>query len=316
MPSVLVTGATGFVGKHLCPALERAGWDVICSSRNPRRAERSAPQYRWVRLDVEDPISVSNAMHGVDAAVYLVHGMHGGGDYPERECEAARAFRDSAESAGLERVVYLGGVAPEGKTSRHLQSRIDTGELLRSGKVPTVELRAAMVIGAGSASWTIVRDLAARLPAMVLPRWLRNRSCPIGIDDVVAALVASLDADAVPPGCYDLPGTECVSHVEALERAARSMGTRPAKLHVPVLTPRLSAYWIALVTRTELELALELVEGLQSDLLPREDADFWKLVPDITRTSLDEAIRRALAEERGTSFSDSLVPSAREGSRA
>jgi uncharacterized protein YbjT (DUF2867 family) len=155
-----------------------------------------------------------------------------------------------------------------------------------------------MIVGAGSASWIIVRDLAVRLPAMVLPKWLLYRSSPIAIDDVVAGLVAALSS-RVEPGVFDLPGPECLTHRELIMRVAARLGKRPVLVNVPVLTPHLSSYWIALVTRANLDLANELVHGLQSDLLPNAELVLWQHVPR-GLVPLDDACDQALADERAT----------------
>jgi uncharacterized protein YbjT (DUF2867 family) len=225
----------------------------------------------------------------------LVHAMGAGDDYPDRERRAAETFRAAAEDAGLQRIVYLGGVAPEGRASRHLESRLSTGRILRAGSVPTVELRAAMVIGSGSASWQMVRDLAVRLPVMLLPRWLDYRSCPLAVDDTVAAILIALDP-RIQAGWYEAPGPECLSHRQMLERVARLMGSRIPMLRLPVLTPNLSSYWIALVTRTPIDLARELVQGLQSDLMPR-GPNIWDYLPEYVRVPLDQAIHDAFEDE-------------------
>jgi len=293
--TVLLTGATGFVGRHLFPALVAAGWRVRCATRNPERARAEQPDREWVRLDVADEASVRQALEGCEAAYYLVHGMGGGGDYPDREASAARTFREMASGAGLRRLVYLGGVAPSGEPSRHLRSRLETGRLLRAGRVPTVELRAAMIIGPGSESWHIVRDLAARLPAMVLPKWLSHTSCPVHVDDVVRALVHAADMPVEGSCWLDVPGPESLSHRELLRRVAGAMLKRPPLFDVPVLTPRLSSYWIALITRADLRLAQELVEGLRSNLEPTGPSIWEELEPG--PMPLAEAIRRALAAE-------------------
>lgn len=296
---VLLTGATGFVGRHLYPALASAGISVTCASRSPERARRRFPDRTWVYLDMDDPGSIDTAMRGCTAAYYLIHRIaHHPGDratYPARERRGASAFARAAGRAGLQRIVYLGGVAPRQRPSRHLRARLDTGAILRAGPVATVELRAAMIIGAGSESWRIVRDLAARLPAMVLPRWLRNHSWPVAIDDVVAALVASLYLER--DGWFDAPGPERLSHIELLRRAAMALRhRRPLSVSVPVLTPRLSSYWIGLISDVDLAMARELVEGLQSDLDPGGER-IWAHLPGHQRLSVDEAMRRALAAE-------------------
>ena len=181
---VLLTGATGFIGRNLYRPLEAAGYDVRCLTRKLEEAQGLWPERQWVRGDIGDPGRLPSAMEGCDFAFYLVHGMgsHRPG-WAEEELRWARNFAQAAEQAGVSRIVYLGGVAPQGTPSEHLLSRLNTGEALRAGQVPCLELRAGMIIGPGSASWTIVRDLAARLPAMVLPAWLEYRSEPVAVDE-------------------------------------------------------------------------------------------------------------------------------------
>jgi uncharacterized protein YbjT (DUF2867 family) len=226
-----------------------------------------------------------------------MHAIVEGGDYPAREARAAEAFAAAADAADVRRLVYLGGVAPQGSGSRHLKSRLRTGEILRAGRVPAFELRAAMIVGHGSASWQIVRDLAVRLPAMILPRWLQNHSWPVDIADVVFALLRSLDLPEDSAGWYDVPGPERLSHRQMLERVASHLGNRPVMFGVPVLTPRLSSYWIAVVTRADLKMAQELVEGLRTDLDPTGTV-LWDLFPEHERVTIDAAIAGALDDER------------------
>jgi uncharacterized protein YbjT (DUF2867 family) len=295
--TVLLTGATGFVGSYLRPALRAAGYRVRCASRNPQRAAAQDPDGEWVSCDVSQPETVKAALEGCRSAVFLVHAMGDGQpDYPQRERAAALAFRQAAEELGLRRVVYLGGVAPQGPPSKHLQSRIDTGELLRAGSLSVIELRAAMIIGVGSASWLMLRDLARRLPVMLLPRWLKNHSWPVAIDDVVAAVLVALARPGSDSQWYDVPGPERISHRDMLRRVARRMGNNPRFLSVPVLSPRLSSYWIGLVTRTELSLARELVEGVRYDLDP-SGPTIWELAPQHPLLPLDTAVDQALRHE-------------------
>lgn len=299
-PRVLLTGATGFVGGALHPALVAAGWDVRCLTRDVARASRMHPTHRWVPGDAGDQAAMSRALSGCDAAFYLVHGMaSGGGSLRAREVRQAESFARAASSAGVRRVVYLGGVVPEGApASEHLDSRRAVGAALRAGSVTTVELRASMIVGHGSLSWIIVRDLAARLPVMVLPRWLTSRTEPVAIDDVVSALRGALELPLAASACFDLPGPEALSGREILDRTAAALGLRrPRMVEVPFLTPRISSWWVRLVTRAEWSVAREVVLGLTHDLLAR-DAQFWSRIGHASRLGFDEAARRAVAADR------------------
>lgn len=296
MSVVLLTGATGFVGSHVRPRLESASFAVRCATRDPERARETQRGLDWVLLDVNRSETLEPAMRGARSALYLVHEMGSGPGYEEREGAAARAFAEAASRAGLERIVYLGGAAPQGRPSRHLRSRLVTGELLRAGSVPVFELRAAMIIGRGSISWHIVRDLAARLPAMLLPKWLGTRSQPIAIDDVADALVAALGLPISAAGVYDLSGPEILTAREILFRIAAVRGTRPVAISVPILSPRLSSYWLKFVTGADYHVARELVEGLSSDLVA-SGRSFWESLPEHRLVSFDDAVRRAMVAD-------------------
>jgi uncharacterized protein YbjT (DUF2867 family) len=307
---VLLTGATGFVGRSVWPALEAAGYRVLGGTRRPERAAREPgnKDRSFVRFDTEDPDAMREALTGCARAVYLVHGMADGGDYAEAEQRGALAFRHAAEEAGVERIVYLGGMRPSSylggmrpssEPSRHLASRLRTGETLRAGKVPTIELQATMVIGSGSESFRMVRDLSARLPLMVLPSWLKSRTQPIGIRDVVTALVHALDEPWQASGVYALPGPETLSAREILQRTARLLGHKPYMIGVPFVSPKLSSYWIRLVTRADMQIAEELVEGLRNDIV-HNGPGYWTRLPEHRLESLDSAIKSALSgEEHG-----------------
>ena len=291
----LVTGATGFVGRALTPALVARGYRVVAASRHPGR--NVEPDIEWRTCDLLREESLDAAFQGVNVAYYLVHSMGGGGqDFRELERRSARSFVAAAARAGVRRIVYLGGPAPSGRPSEHLQSRLEVGEILRSGAVPAVELRASMVIGHGSASWQIVRDLAMRLPVMLLPKWLGSRTRPVALADVVRALVAAADLPLTRSEWFDVPGPEVLNGRQILERIAAVGGRHFVGIDVPLLTPRLSALWLRLVTRTNFKLARELVVGLEEDLLPRDDR-YWSLIGHTTLVSFDDAARRALASE-------------------
>jgi uncharacterized protein YbjT (DUF2867 family) len=249
--------------------------------------------------DAADPASCARALDGCQAALYLVHGIGEGPNYHRHEVTAAETFAKAAAAAGVERIVYLGGVAPSGTGSEHLRSRLEVGEALRAGPVDTIELRASMIIGFGSLSWLIVRDLAARLPVMILPRWLKSRTQPVAIDDVVVALVRALELPLAASAWFDIPGPLTLSGKEILEETARVMGlAHPRMLEVPLLSPRLSSLWVRFVTRAQWSVAREVVVGLAEDLLAGDDR-FWELIGHPHRLSFAQAARLALDAERG-----------------
>ncbi len=316
---VLVAGARGFIGRALCPALEHGHHDVVRGARP--------------RFDVDDERSVREALHGVDVAVWLVHGLKrspslkaravasargvvrrarnagGRGDYASWETETAARFARNARDAGVKRIVYLGGIDPRTSNpgvdvSRHLSARLATGEALRSAGVDVVELRAAMIVGAGSESWVLARDGAARLPAFLAPPWLASRTHPVALDDVVAALVAAVEgtdesyaSSTIEAGIYDVPGPERLSGREVVERTLALLGRRAAFRDVPIFPRRLAAFLAPYVTRANPSIARELFRGVGLDLLVDGDGVFAHM-PTHRRLSFDEAVLRALADDR------------------
>ncbi len=297
--TVLLTGATGFVGRHVHGPLVEAGWDVRCSTRDVAAARARWPDREWVRLEQQDVDSVERALEGCDAALYLMHGMAShSDDFRQAEIQQAESFSVAAARAGLRRIIYLGGVAADVDPSDHLKSREEVGAALRAGGVPTFELRASMIVGDGSLSWLIVRDLAARLPVMIVPRWLRSRTEPVSIHDICIALVGSLELEGAGSEWFDVPGPEALSMREILARTAAALGVRvPLMVQVPFLSPKLSSHWVRLVTRAEWSVAREVVVGLKTDLLAQDDR-FWALIGHPERQTFDEAARIAVEEER------------------
>ncbi|HVZ88679.1 MAG TPA: NAD(P)H-binding protein [Polyangia bacterium] len=297
---LLLTGATGFVGRAVESALVAAGWAVRSLTRQARRARQPTPGVEWAEGNIASSADVARVLDGVKATLYLVHEMGQGPNFEQREVDEAGRFAEAASRAGVERIVYLGGVAPAGEASPHLHSRLAVGRTLRSGRVPTIELRASMIIGHGSLSWLIVRDLVARLPVMVLPSWLHSRTEPVAIDDVVAALVAAVDLPETASASFDLPGPDVLSGRQILEETARQMHLAPPlAIEVPVLTPRLSSHWVRFVTRADWSVAREVVVGLTHDLLARDDR-FWRQIGHMRRLSFGEAASRTLANEGPT----------------
>lgn len=305
-PRILVTGATGYIGSRLIPLLVARGAQVRALAREPRRLSASlralrGPNGAAVAVATGDllrPESLGPALQGIDTAYYLVHSMTTGSDdtFAARDREAAWNFATACAAAGVRRIIYLGGLGdPEAELSEHLASRHETGDVLRRGTVPVTELRAAIIVGAGSASFEIIRDLAAKLPVMVCPRWVRSRCEPIAIGQVLDYLVGVLDEPRTVGRTFEIGGGDVLTYEEMMRQCAAVMGKRIRILTVPVLTPRLSAYWLNLVTTVPMSLALPLVEGLRNDVITR-DQSIRDLV-SVPRMTYPEMVRLALSEE-------------------
>jgi uncharacterized protein YbjT (DUF2867 family) len=294
----LVTGATGYIGGRLVPRLLAAGHEVRCLSRDPGRL-RDVPwasEVEIVRGDVTGPLD--GALDDVDVVYYLVHSLDRR-DFEDVDRTGAANVAAAAHRAGVGRIVYLGG--PAADSSPHLRSRTEVARILLDSPVPTVVLRAAVIIGSGSASFEMLRYLTERLPVMVTPRWVRNRIQPIAIRDVLRYLVAAVDA--IPPGtnrAFDIGGPDVLTYTEMMRRYAAVAGL-PRRVIVPVrlLTPTLSAYWVGLVTPVPNALARPLVESLVHEAICGEN-DITRFVSDPAEglTGIDDAIRLALRKVR------------------
>ncbi len=297
---VLVFGASGYVGRHLTARLAAAGHPVRAAAR--RRAPLEAEGWPGVELVAADalaPASLGPALDRVDVAYYLVHSMMAGGDFPARDRQAARNFAAAAAAAGVRRIVYLGGLAPAEIDTVHLASRVETGEILRAGAVPVTELRAGIIVGPGSAAFEVMRDLVAHLPVMVTPRWIYSRSPPLALDELLGYLEALPWVDAAAGLVLEAGGSERYTYEAMMRELATRLGRRqPWIIPVPLLTPKLSSYWLALVTATPVNVASALITGLKHDLAA-DDTTLRRLVPDVPRIGFAEAIARVFeAEER------------------
>ncbi|MBV0902467.1 NAD(P)H-binding protein [Haloarcula salina] len=294
---VLVTGATGFVGSHLVPALRAADHEVRALVRDPERYD-GPEAVDVVTGDLLDAGSFEAALDGVDAAYYLVHSMHAGDDYAERDRRAARNFRQAADDSGVDRVIYLGGLGEDDAAlSEHLRSRREVEFVLGEGTYDLTTFRAAIVIGAGSASFRMIRELTARLPVMLTPRWVRTDCHPIAIDDVIAYLTRALRAPAAGDETYEIGGPDVMSYAEILKRTGRLVGAgEPVIVPVPVLTPRLSAYWVGLMTDVPSTVARPLIQGLKTPVVA--DAGPVREEFGVDLTPFDEAVELALDERR------------------
>lgn len=258
---VVVAGGTGFIGRQLVPALSAAGHDVDVMTRHPHGEHD-------VFGDVGDPDSLAAPLQSVDAAYYLVHSLDRA-DFAEYDAVGARAFAEHAKAAGLQRIVYLGGLGEDtDELSPHLRSRREVEEILAAA-VPTVALRAGIVVGDGSTAWEVLCQLVKRLPVMITPKWVNTRTQPVALDDIVRLLVAALD-DAVPPDHYDVGAPDNTSYREMMLAVAHEEHRRLAILPVPVLSPQLSSRWLGLVTDVDLETARNLVSSMTNTVVVKE----------------------------------------------
>ncbi|MEU9201160.1 SDR family oxidoreductase [Streptomyces sp. NPDC048332] len=316
----LVTGATGYIGGRLVPELLAAGYRVRCLARSPEKLR----DYPWageveiVRGDVTDAGSLAPAMRDIDVAYYLVHALTSGGGFEETDRRAATVFGEQARDARVGRIVYLGGLTPSGvpeqELSPHLRSRAEVGRILLASGVPTTALRAAVIIGSGSASFEMLRYLTERLPVMVTPSWVSTRIQPVAVRDVLRVLVGSARMPREVNRTFDIGGPDIVTYREMMQRYAE-VADLPHRLilPVPMLTPRLSSHWIGLVTPVPRAIARPLAESLRYEVVCREH-DIATYVPDGPGQpfDLDKALRLALQRVREarvtTRWSSASVP--------
>jgi uncharacterized protein YbjT (DUF2867 family) len=297
---VLVTGATGFVGSHLCAALADAGHDVVAMTRRPGSYDGPGVA---VGADIGDRASLDAALRGCEAAYYLVHSL-ASADFIDRDRRGAEAFGDAAAAAGLRQVIYLGGLGEDGdQLSAHLSSRRQVEGILRA-RVPTTVLRAGIVIGDGGISWEILRQLVARLPVMVTPRWVQTRTQPVAIEDAVAFLVGVLGRDEALGEVYDVGGPEAMTYGEMLKVVGRMPGGI-VKLIVPVplLSPRLSSHWLRLITDVDLPTARALIDSMSNEVVVHD-----RRIEELTghrAMAFSQAAERALRDR-----ANRLAPSA------
>ncbi|MDH4348002.1 MAG: SDR family oxidoreductase [Gemmatimonadota bacterium] len=306
---ILLTGATGYVGGRLLAALEREGRIVRCLARRPEfLRQRAAASTEVVAGDVLDPGTLPAALQNVDTAFYLVHSMGSSESFEDADRTAAENFARAARDAGVRRVIYLGGLGQGGDLSPHLVSRQQVGQILRQSGVPTVELRASIILGSGSVSFDMIRSLVETLPVMITPSWVATPTQPIGIEDVIAYLREAIDLPPAGNAVFEIGGPDRVSYGDLMREYARQRGLRRLLIPVPLLTPRLSSLWLRLVTPVYARVGRALVDGLRNETVVRDDAAARAFA--VRPLGMRQAMARALANEdqefAATHWSDAL----------
>lgn len=298
--TVLVAGATGFIGKRLVRRLFTDGYRVRCLVR---RADAPLPDgVERAVGDFLEPASLDAAFAGIDTAYYLVHSMGGGrAGFERRDREAAENFVAAGNRGRLRRAIYLGGLGETGDNlSEHLASRLEVASILRKGTFKTTSLRAAIIVGAGGASFEMIRALVERLPIMITPRWVSTRCQPIAVGDVIRYLAGCLRDERTAGETFDIGGPDVLTYREMMERFGRVENKFTMILSLPVLTPKLSSYWVGLVTPVRPSIAIPLIEGLRNEVVCR-DSRIRELIP-FPLTPYDEAVKIALAEAGGSDY--------------
>ena len=310
---ILVTGATGYVGGRLVPKLLDAGYRVRCLVRDPSRLEGRSwlSKVEVVQGDALYPDQIAAAMQNVSIAYYLMHGMQGSKTNAERDLQVARNFTYAAEEAGIERIIYFGElVDPTADLSPYLRARHETGYLLRYSKVPVTEIRAGMIIGSGSALFEMIRYLTEREPLLICPAWFSSQAQPIAIRDVLAYLVAVLNSPDSIGRVIEVGGPTRLTYADMLLEYAKERSLKRVLIHTPFFAPRLSAYWVHMVTPIHWRVVAPLIEGLRSNLIVRDDAArklFPKIQPIDFQTATHLALGRVQRDNVETSWSDALV---------
>ena len=314
--AILVTGATGYVGGRLAPRLLEAGYRVRCLARDPERLQ-GRPWRDQVEVrqgDALDKASLVAAMQGVSAAYYLIHGFQGGIVNAERDMIAARNFAEAAEEAGIERIIYLGElVNTTDYLSPYLRARHETGYMLRLGRVPVTEFRAGMIVGSGSVLFEMIRYLSEREFLFICPRWFSSMAQPIAIRDVLSYLIEALDTPESAGKMLEIGGASRLTYSDMLLAYARERGLKRYLVTTPFYAPRLSAYWIHMVTPIHWRLALPLIDGLRAELVVNDDLAkrlFPQVKPLDFQTATHLALLRVEKDMVETSWSDALVTTA------
>ncbi len=309
---IFLTGATGYIGKRLLPVLIEQGHHVVCGVRDIDRF--SPPESIWnkidtIECDLLDAESLKRIPADIDAAYYLVHSMSTSSDYQQLELESAENFREAVSSTSAEQVIYLSGIVNEDELSKHLESRLNVENELAKGTYHLTTLRAGIIIGSGSASFEIIRDLVEKLPIMITPKWLNTKCQPIGVQDVIEFLKRSLGRKETYDQNFDIGGPDIVSYKEMLLQFAKKRGLKRIIRTVPVMTPRLSSYWLYFVTSTSYKLAVALVNSMKIEVICRDNrlAEMLDIKPAIYDKALERTLDKIASNEIVSSWKDSQV---------
>lgn len=296
MRPILVTGATGYVGGRLLDALEQKGLPVRCLARRPEfLRDRVKPSTQIFRGDLLQPASLEEALRGVGVAYYLAHSMGSTGSFDREEAESARNFAEAARQAGIDRIVYLGGLGSDEKVSPHLRSRHEVGRILQASGIPTIEFRASIIVGSGSLSFEMIRTLVNRLPVMTTPKWVRVHAQPIAIEDVIQYLVEAAKVRLDGSRLFEIGGPQRMSYLDLMREYGRQKGLKRLIIPVPVLTPGLSSLWLGLVTPLYARVGRKLIESIRHETVVTDHSALS--VFSVKPMPISEAIRRALAFE-------------------
>ena len=309
---ILLTGATGYIGRRLLPSLLGLGHEVICCLRDKSRFNLEEYQSQLVsviEIDFLDPVSLTNIPHDIDAAYYLVHSMSTAGDFSSMESSSAANFRDAISKTAARQVIYLSGIVNESVLSKHLESRLEVERILSAGPVPLTTLRAGIIVGSGSASFEIIRDLVEKLPIMIAPRWLNTKCQPIAIRNVISFLAGVLLRTDTFNQSFDIGGPDILTYKEMLLQFADVRKLKRKIFVVPVMTPKLSSYWLYFVTSTSYTLAKNLVDSMKVEVICRPNDLAMRLQIDLIhyRQAIRMAFDKIEQNEVVSSWKDALT---------
>ncbi|OXG03951.1 uncharacterized protein YbjT (DUF2867 family) [Flavobacterium araucananum] len=318
---ILLTGATGYIGKRLLPLLLDQGHEVICCVRDKNRfyyPEKSAGNIQVIEVDFLDPQSVENIPADIDAAYYLIHSMSGAANYDELESISAHYFKDKINKTNAKQVIYLSGIVNDKSLSKHLSSRKAVEEILKTGETPTTTLRAGIIVGSGSASFEIIRDLIHKLPVMITPKWLNTKCQPIAISDVLEFLIRSLLNPKTFKESFDIGGPDILSYKEMLLQFAEAKKLKRYIYTLPVMTPKLSSYWLYFITSTSFKLASALVSSMKVEVVCSDNRinNLLGIKPISYAQALQKALIKINEDAVVSSWKDSQISGQFKGSVA